>query len=237
MNSEPIPAVFMHIQKTAGTSIVDLAWKHYGYSTISHGDYVDHKPEAFKDKQFVSGHFGYDFARYFMPTRYSFTFLRDPVERILSFYFFCRSRDPNELPIYRAACELELDQFLDAGTKDPLIMDRIWNGQTWRLARGCPNGQNQAVNDLDLEDLLKLAVSHLHDFSHIGFTESFDTDRDVILKALGIDIPEHETRSNVTAGRPQKEDLPANTLKLVEALTELDKELFKTALATRKPNP
>ncbi|MCH7920168.1 MAG: sulfotransferase family 2 domain-containing protein, partial [Planctomycetes bacterium] len=95
--------LFLHIQKTAGSSIVELARDHYDKSVISHGDFGGHKPEDFQDVAFVSGHFGYEFARPLMSDRYSFTFLRDPVDRVLSFYYFCRRMDSNEFEIYSLA--------------------------------------------------------------------------------------------------------------------------------------
>ena len=35
-----------------------------------------------------------------MDKRYSFIFLRNPIERVLSYYYFCKSRDPKEFEIY-----------------------------------------------------------------------------------------------------------------------------------------
>jgi hypothetical protein len=83
------PAIFLHIQKTAGTSIVDLARRHYGNENMtSHGDHLEgFKQFPLKDKffeterilskyeatPFISGHFGYDFSKPFMNVRYSFT--------------------------------------------------------------------------------------------------------------------------------------------------------------------
>ena len=130
---EKKPAIFVHIQKTAGTSMVDLFRRHYQEKQIiSHGDYlsgVEHFSfnfwkinrkviSDFHNIRFLSGHFGYDFAKQFMPSRYSFTFLRDPVERVLSFYYFCRTRDPHEYDIYRLCHELTLDEFLKKGMEE-----------------------------------------------------------------------------------------------------------------------
>jgi hypothetical protein len=105
------PALFLHIQKTAGTAIIELARFAYGArNVISHGDYlrgVQYSPTAgnvqvnervlqeFHNIQFLSGHFGYGFAKHYMADRYSFAFLRNPVERVLSFYFYCKKQDPN----------------------------------------------------------------------------------------------------------------------------------------------
>lgn len=231
------PAVFMHIQKTAGTSIVDLAWQNYGYSTISHGDYVNHQPEDFQHIQFVSGHFGYEFASYFMPDRFSFTFLRDPVERVLSFYYFCRTRNPDELPIYRKAHELSLNEFLQAGFEDPLIQDRIWNGQVWRLARGCPNKENKRVSDYHPETLLEQAISHLEHFSHIGFVDTFDQDLPIVLEALGIEAPAGESRSNANPQRPKTADLSERDMALIVELTSLDHTMYEVARSRHGDKP
>ena len=51
---------------------------------ISHGDFSGYKPEDLYNTYFISGHFGYYYARSLMATRYSFTILCDPVERVLS---------------------------------------------------------------------------------------------------------------------------------------------------------
>ena len=75
---------------------------------ILHGDYQGRKPEEFQDVSFVSGHFGYEFAHQLMEGRFMFTFLRDPIKRVLSLYFYCKKLNPDELEIYKLAQELSL---------------------------------------------------------------------------------------------------------------------------------
>ena len=93
------PALFLHIQKTAGSPIVRLARLSLSSDEVmSHGDYLNGRtddeletivnargkaPSDFKDFPFVSGHFGFDFARQIMDERFSLTFLRNPIERVL----------------------------------------------------------------------------------------------------------------------------------------------------------
>jgi len=94
----------MHIQKTAGSSIVYMIRESYGNKNIiSHGDHLDKwrefslidkffDPEITKNKfghvPFISGHFGYDFTKQSLTNRFSFTFLLDPIERIIFLYYF-----------------------------------------------------------------------------------------------------------------------------------------------------
>lgn len=242
--------LFLHIQKTAGTSIVDLARIAYGNeNVVSHGDYlvgcqdrtldkiVDSRgqsPRDFQDIPFVSGHFGYDFARSLLSGRYSFTFLRDPAERILSYYYFSRSRDPEEYEIYALAQKLTLDEFLALGLEKPALKACIWNNQAWQLAHGYGNSDKRNILMFSEKEILSLAIQHLDDFSHVGFTETFAEDRDIILKELGITPPTENIVSNATLGRPKRQELSSSSLKLLHELTKLDQELYDVAWARFK---
>ena len=115
-NNARRPAIFLHIQKTAGTSMTEAVRPYYQNDIVSHGDYLEHDTASLKNMRFISGHFGFEYARLFMDGRYSFTFLRDPIERILSLYYFSRTRDPAEYPIYRVAHELDLSGYLRAAS-------------------------------------------------------------------------------------------------------------------------
>ncbi len=237
------PAIFMHIQKTAGTTIVNLARSAYGnHDIISHGDYlegVSHFPlkkdfkvneqvlHDFQKVPFLSGHFGYAFAKQYMRDRYSFTFLRNPVERVLSFYYFCRTRDPNAFEIYSLSQKTTLNGFLQMGLVEPEVKYYIWNNQVWQLACGFGSLDNRALSSFERGELLDLALSHLDEFSYIGFAESFEQDRDRVLTDLGIETPKEKIVSNATPGRPVSDDLPQSTVALLLELTELDRVLYE----------
>lgn len=239
------PALFVHTQKTAGTSIVDLARRYYGNANVvSHGDHLDGFTESpqldkffvpekvlsrFADVPFVSGHFGFDFAKVLMNGRYAFTFLRDPIERILSFYYFCRMRDPDEFRIYKLTQEVALDKFLAMGLEVPEVKACIWNTQAWQLAHGYGNSDGRNITRFAPEEILDLAIRHLNNFSYVGFAETFESDRDQVLKALGIAPPKGKVVSNANPGRPTAQDLPSSTRRLLERLTELDRILYNTA--------
>lgn len=245
------PAVFLHIQKTAGTTIVELVRSAYGdHNVMSHDDYlkgihscpltgevrVDEKVlRDFHNIPFLSGHFGYGFAKRYMPGRYSFTFLRDPIERILSFYYFCRGSDPTRFALYQLSQQLTLDEFLQRGLADPKIKMFIWNNQVWQLAGGFGDVETQSLSSFKGIELLELAMKHLDEFSHIGFAETFETDRDHILRALGIVFPEERVVSNANLGRPTYNDLPQSTKDLLFELTELDRVLYKRAWSRKTP--
>ncbi len=228
-----VPALFQHIQKTAGTSIVEITTAHYGKrNCISHGDFTSKKPKELAHMQFVSGHFGYDYAKSLMPERYCFTFLRDPVERILSLYYFFRANDPDTFPMYRIAHKHKLADFLRMGLADKLVRSRIWNNQVWQLACGWGNLSQKGIDGFSPNELLDLAKVHLDEFSHVGFTESFDEDMSIIANALGITLPMRTVKSN-SVSRPKFNDLNDDERSLLVELTELDRQLYDYAKEQR----
>ena len=119
------------------------------------------------------------------------------------------------------------------GFKDPLVKDCIWNHQTWQLAHGWGNLKQRSVSCFEPDKILDLAIRHLEDFSYIGFTETFEDDRDKILAALGIIPPKEKIVSNANPGRPTSKDLPRSTVNLLEELTHLDRALYKEAWSRR----
>lgn len=223
------PALFLHIQKTAGSSLVHLARQFYGDSMTSHGDCWKHSPEDLQDVAFVSGHIGFDYARRLMSNRFAFTFLRDPIDRVLSMYYFCRTRDPAEFMIYRRASELGLEEFLHAGFTDPWVKKNIWNNQVWQLAHGYAHLDGRTIDDFQADTLLALAIEHVQQLSYVGFTERTDHDIPFLLSQLGIPLPATPPKLNTTPNRPKASTLSSYARQMLTRLTELDRELYEYA--------
>ncbi|MEW6077217.1 MAG: sulfotransferase family 2 domain-containing protein [Thermodesulfobacteriota bacterium] len=229
----PVPALFLHIQKTAGTAVVRTVSGYYE-KVVSHLDYHGCRPDDLDRTDFVSGHFGYGFARELMPSRYCFTFLRDPVERVLSFYYHCRRSDPGQYPVYRLAREKSLDEFLDLALEQPQVMSYVWNHQTWQLACGWGNRDGRYIVDYDPEQMITDARDHLAEFDYIGFTETLDRDMAVILERLKITLSAGIPRINAGGARPRPEDLPSSTRSRLRRITEMDQMLVDHARSLRR---
>lgn len=246
-----IPTIFMHIQKTAGTTLVNLLREHYGLeNSMSHGDHLagfTEKTEKkvffskeniltrHQDKLFISGHFGYSFCSAFMKDRYSFTFLRNPVERILSFYSYCRSQPAEAFPINALAKEKPLEEFLRLGLSELPIYGYIWNIQAWQLAYGYCNYEGKGLSQFQPQDLIELAVKHLENFSFVGTLENFQQGRDTILRNLGIPLPDINSVENATIERTTIADLTDEEFILLQELTAADRFIYE--LVTDRSNP
>lgn len=227
-------ALFLHIQKTAGTSILREAWSLYGVpNVISHGDFAALGVEQCRKYDFVSGHFGFGYCRPLMADRYCFTFLRDPIDRLISLYAFCASRQSDDYPVYAAARKLPFDGFLKLGLQDPHFKAALWNNQVWQLASGF--GGKRGIDELPPNVLLDMAKENLGAFDHVGFVDTFDADMDVVLRDLGAEPKKLDAR-NASTNKPDRSKLPASTMVLLRDLTTLDSELYSYAVATKPKN-
>jgi len=161
------------------------------------------------------------------------------VERVLSYYHYCRNQDNDKFSTYTLAKQLDLLPFLAAVSGDVLIRKSVWNNQAWQLARGfgyvyTPGSRHPETGELQLDDstpeeILSLAISHLQDFSFVGFAETFAADREVICSGLGIPSDGGGELSRSVPPRLRAPDLPAATLEFVKELTQLDQVLYDTA--------
>lgn len=168
-----------------------------------------------------------------MKSRYSFTFLRDPVERALSFYYHCRRSDPDQYTVFRLAQEKTIDQFLDMSLDHVQVRSHIWNHQAWQLACGWDNMARKSISDYDETQMADEARAHLTEFDYVGFMETFEADKVAILNNLGIRRSAWPPRANVGGPRPRIEDLPSSTRKRLRRITEIDQVLFDHAMAMR----
>ena len=226
------PALFVHIQKTAGTSIILEAHKHYGQSIVSHGDCWGKNYQDLKGIAFISGHVGYDFARPLFRDRFSFTFLRNPIDRVISMYYFCKSQKSSGFKIYEKANNLSFIEFLKAGFHDPLIKKNIWNNQVWQLAHGYAHLDGRTIDDFTESELLYLAKANLKSFSYIGLTETFDEDAKKIFAKLNIDVDKFPV-VNMTNAKPSVCNIPKEALDMLNHLTKLDSILYAHVLEMR----
>jgi hypothetical protein len=245
-----VPTLFLHIQKTAGSTLVNIVKESYGVDNVtSHGDYglppkemsqinsaTGVMTQELREKSFISGHFGFDFAQELIGERFSFTFLREPKSRIISLYYFCRTRDPNEYGLYKVANNLSFDNFLSEGLNSPDVKAFIWNNQTWQLAMGFGNKFKKSVNDYSASELFEMAIKNLDLFSYVGFTETFKNDRDFVLKSMNIPVPETNLFVNSGGNRLDISELNSKTLDSLTSLTELDSKLYEYAWNKYKRN-
>jgi Sulfotransferase family len=221
--------VFLHIQKTAGTSLVEFLRRELGEQAISHGDFLKYEPEQLAAFRFISGHFGYPYCRAIPGRNFTFTFLREPVDRVISLYHFLQTRDPAQFEMYALAQRMSFAEFVQS--THPVVTAHIENMQVWQLAShwGIPAREQWCGT---MGELFDEALAHLEALSFFGFRESFEADVRSLVRRLGLTPPsEPLPNSNRTPSRPQATDLSPEVLQTIRNRTDLDRQLYERAWA------
>ncbi|TPE68330.1 hypothetical protein AMD02_014015 [Halalkalibacterium halodurans] len=152
----------------------------------------------------VCGHHSYGIHQLFpQPSKY-ITMLREPVDRVISSYYFLR-----DFKGYEYVKEMTLEQFV----------------QTHPEAQ---NLQTFLLSGLPPEKSLKKAKENLKNCKVVGLTERFDESVFLIKQELQWTNLGYK-RLNVTQKRLIKQELPLSTICLIEKYNQLDIELYKLA--------
>jgi len=236
----PAPAriVFLHIPKTAGSS-VNAHFKHHLGSAWS-GRAVGLNAAAGIDERrlararraaFVFGHFGWRTLEAVRGDAFAFTVLREPAERILSLYRFARRRElpPGSgfEPLMEAARSADFAGF--CLSDDPRVRPFIENTQARTLAAGY---LPEECGFDDGEAILAQARTHVQALDFVALTETLDEDFATLARQAGLPPPCAGLYRNVGEGGPAAVGLEAARAILGRRIA-LDEALYGFAQALR----
>jgi hypothetical protein len=231
---------FVHIPKTAGATARNMLAAAYSRAALHDaGNYLT-SPERTVTKlkrhagkwedwlrkggRVTAGHVPYWLFREYLPedTRYM-TFLRDPIDRVLSHYYrhihgpqlsraerMARQRRGRNTAgsVTEALTEMQLPELNNLAT-------RFLCGEA-RLPRSLPAS---AVDD---------AKANLRQFAFVGLQERFEESIVLLQRMLGLDLIPYVSR-HTNVGRPSLDEIPDADRVLIAHHNELDAELYAFA--------
>jgi len=206
------PTLFVHIPKTAGTSFVSAAREVVGPSAVL-GWNKKLTPET--DALLLTAHLPYSYWEDFMPGRFTFTILRDPVERLWS---WCRYKETHVRRDPEGAAEKVLFSDETRGS----ARRTLWN----RMTRQLGGDIYEQPDEPPLEDQLNLALERLDYFDRVYFTESFDDSQRELFEAVGLPY-DGPHRRQISKELPMTDSIRERC----EELSEYDRILYDKALA------
>jgi hypothetical protein len=238
---------FLHIPKTAGTTFsFSVLPKLFDADAIcpahDYPELLPLVPSGLEKYRLFRGHFYYFFTRLLPEKPVFMTFLRDPVERILSLYdHICRDsqhyqyaemrslknglrdaiRSPWLLPpnfqVSALACDLDpIATMNSAQASQPDTLDEssvIYREMTKRIPT---------------RDDLKIARARLGEMDFVGIVEQFDASVRVLCNTFGWATPDYE-RMNVAPARTRGNLIEPAILKEIVKANDLDIELYEFA--------
>lgn len=232
---------FVHIPKTAGTSLVTAMQAHFDPNRICPRDQTEAlarlDPAELRQKyDFIPAHTGMNVAERITPDLV--TVLREPTDRVLSLYNYWRSVPSENAVIYESgqvdpavslAKSLSFRDFVFAD--HPRILHDINNGQTFQIA-----SSNNAIGRSILRgrsdaDILEIAKNNLQKMLAVGRTENLDAFCEQMLEKLDmkLDIPFHNKTQKSFIDR---QELDAGVQARLQELNELDYALYEFVKTT-----
>lgn len=235
------PVYFLHIPKTAGTTLIAFLDAQYARGDICPGQLL---PELFAlDRarvggyQFYRGHLWHGVERYVGKPLQYLTMLRDPLQRTLSWYLHVR-RNPDA---YRHARMVSEQWSLLDFVNDPETRWDLLNTQTLFLAADLdferlaadPVGYGQRTIRAYAERghdpaLLETAKRRLETMQ-FGIAERMEHSLYLLSHAFGFDPGMPAQRLNVSPNAMAVPDIPADVRAAIEAATSMDRALYAWA--------
>jgi hypothetical protein len=221
--------LFLHIPKAGGQTLGEIIYAHTcdetvpdhlllpgGVAYLTYG-FLKERPLAVpehvlpllrrEDLRAVIGHFWFGLHEHVARPYQYITALRDPVERVLSLYYYTRLHESTTL---------------DAFLAEPPFRE-VDNDQTRRIA-----GVDPEIGECT-EAMLQKAKENLRRFAVAGTIERLDEMLVLFKRRLGWQGPVAWQPRNVNPERPPAASLPRATIAAIRQRNELDWELWHYA--------
>ena len=227
----PPTVIFLHVTKTAGTTLAHVAQQQYPAQRFLR---TDHDFDAFQRRLAVMpdaekhtidclfGHMAFGLHQLLPRPAVYATMLREPVDRVMSHYYY--AIHATDHPLHRRVVDERMtpEDYLRSG-----VLEELNDGQVRRLSAA---RDEQIPYGSVPRELLETAKQNLRAHFVVGLTESFDASLLLFSRALGWTKLNYVTL-NVTPGRPARSSLPADLRRLIEQYNALDAELYQYAKA------
>ncbi len=194
--------VFVHAQKTAGTSVQNMLVETLGDRVVyrEHSDTLYlRSPAELSPYCVFAGHFNFDSLAYIPRQRKQlFTFLREPKQRLLSLYRFLRAHEPTA-PAFKGGVEIANQLDVTDFFRSVLATSacETWNHLTWCLMGHRKwNSYKATIEGLEgdrlrgeLDTIRSEMRNRLGEFSFIGFQEDFAYSCQRLFELIGTRAP------------------------------------------------
>jgi len=217
--------LFLHIPKAAGQTFYKILGRTgYFYNLGSDpekriDEFISLASDSRNQYAGIEGHMGYGLHKYFNEESTYITFMRDPVDRVISFYNYiiCNPMHYLHNDLVKENSIMPLNDFLDANITQEIdnLQVRLLSSTDGKINSRktvTENDYNAAINNVDRH------------FSVVGIVEQFNLSLLLMKYTLGLSNIYYK-QTNVGVYKKQKID--GDTFEKIECLNRLDCKFYK----------
>jgi hypothetical protein len=230
---------FLHIPKTAGTSLVNVLENQFNYNCIYretiYPELFKNFPRNLSNYKLIRGHFGYWVTKLLTKKPVILTMLRNPREQITSLF-------NHQLRAFKKRDKYSLikknHKNITDVLKDPKLIPNFRNHHIRHLTLDIdiPKEKNQEImktlrpklNSNSQDELLEIAKNRLKDFAFFGLTEKFEETLQLLYYTFAWYPVRTVPKLNINPNKLE-ENLSSETKDLIQTYTKEDQELYKFA--------
>ncbi len=242
--------VFLHIPKTAGTTLHLIIERQYNsrkivtiHTPVENAAQISRiqklTPTQQQQVRVIKGHTFWGWHQLLPQSYVYFTLLRNPVERFISNYYFLLKKEGHPLGQKLLEEKVTIKDFVNWTGEDnyQTIKDFVnWTGednyQTRFLAKNIGEGNLDIKGSECTRETLERAKRNLREnFAVVGTVEEFDKTLLLLKKTFGWKNIFYKVK-NKNKQRPSNNLISQKTLKLIKEKNKLDLELYNYATET-----
>ena len=216
--------IFLHLPKTAGTTLNRLIEWEYRISEMYSVDpvlfewsyaHLRRLPEKrLRKTRIFKGHMLFGLHEVLPQPSTYITVLRNPVDRVLSAFYFMRTYKLHPYYWKLRRKKWTLEEYVERSTRDNVQCKIIANAN---------------YHSPCTQEILDRALDHLNRyFTVIGLSERFEESLALMKLRFGWQLKSYSA-FNVTRSRPKRQDLPEASLKLIAERNRFDVILYNHA--------
>ena len=219
--------IHLHIPKTGGTTLRDIIQRQYRAEKILMIPKLEESENILKEVstsqinqlKLIQGHLKYGIHNHFHRRAKYFAIIRDPINRVLSTYYYVLSQKNNPQNLSTANNQMTIYDFVQSGVNPFLI-----NGQTKLISGKTGNIDNPIIES---EELFSLAKENIeNDFLFLGITEMFDETILILKNMLGWHMPYYSI-ANRTKKKPNYDEDNPTIISFIKEPNQHDILLYK----------
>ena len=225
--SRPRKILFDHLPKCGGSTINAYLEEHYPKRKTFSMDST-HPAESIKrftdlpertryGYELVKGHFAHELVDYVHPDCLKATVFREPVDRIISHYFFVRRTPEHYLHSRILETDMSLEEYATSNLSDEL--------RNWYVTHFTGLGIQDAERNPEQSVTRALEVI-LQQYDIIGFLDDFPAFAETLRTQANLRYAFRNKRVNVTTNRPDIREISESTIRKIRETNHLDIVLY-----------